>query len=135
MSFFLVQSITFGISIGLTAVNLIKERKEGLIDRTWVAGVNVTEIIIAQVVTQFFILLVQISLVVVVIVYGFKVSVCVCVHVCIRGVCVCVHVCVCVVCACVCMRGVCVHVCVCVVCVCVCVYVCDNFFPDIQQAY
>lgn len=68
-----ITSITFGISIGLTAVNLIKERKEGLIDRTWVAGVNVTEIIIAQVVTQFFILLVQISLVVVVIVYGFKI--------------------------------------------------------------
>eukprot|EP00731_Ephydatia_muelleri_P031186 Em0022g700a len=68
-----ITSITFGISIGLTAVNLINERKEGLIDRTWVAGVNVTEIIIAQVVTQFFILLVQISLVVVVILYGFKI--------------------------------------------------------------
>ena len=54
-------------------MNLINERKEGLIDRTWVAGVNVTEIIIAQVVTQFFILLVQISLVVVVILYGFKI--------------------------------------------------------------
>lgn len=67
-------SVTFGISIGLTAVSLIVERNEGLIDRTWVAGVNVTEIIIAQVVTQFFILLVQIILMVVVVVYAFKVS-------------------------------------------------------------
>jgi len=55
-------------------VSLIVERNEGLIDRTWVAGVNVTEIIIAQVVTQFFILLVQIILMVVIVVYAFKVS-------------------------------------------------------------
>lgn len=66
--------MTFGISIGLTAVALIVERNEGLIDRTWVAGVNVTEIIIAQVVTQFFILLVQIILLVVIVLYAFKVS-------------------------------------------------------------
>lgn len=66
--------MTFGISIGLTAVTLIVERNEGLIDRTWVAGVNVTEIIIAQVVTQFFILLVQIILLVVIALYAFKVS-------------------------------------------------------------
>ncbi len=64
----------FGISIGLTAVSLIRERKEGLIDRTWVAGVNVTEIIIAQVVTQLFILIVQIILVLVVVLYAFKAS-------------------------------------------------------------
>lgn len=68
------HSMTFGISIGLTAVALIVERNEGLIDRTWVAGVNVTEIIIAQVVTQFFILLVQIILLVVIVLYAFKVS-------------------------------------------------------------
>ena len=68
------HSIMFGIAIGLTAVALIIERKEGLIDRTWVAGVNVTEIIIAQVVTQLFILVVQIILVVVVIIYAFEVS-------------------------------------------------------------
>ena len=70
--------MTFGISIGLTAVALIVERNEGLIDRTWVAGVNVTEIIIAQVVTQFFILLVQIILLVVIVLYAFKVSLFMC---------------------------------------------------------
>lgn len=67
-------SITLGMSIGLTAVTLIVERNEGLIDRTWVAGVNATEIILAQVVTQLCILVVQITLMVTVIVYGFKVG-------------------------------------------------------------
>lgn len=49
------------------------ERNEGLIDRTWVAGVNVVEIIIAQVVTQFCILLVQMVVLVTVLIFGFKV--------------------------------------------------------------
>lgn len=67
------SSIAFGISIGLCAIALIVERNEGLIDRTWVAGVNVTEIIIAQVFTQFFILLVQMALLIVILIFGFKV--------------------------------------------------------------
>ena len=53
---------------------LIVERNEGLIDRTWVAGVNAAEIIIAQVITQFFILVVQIVLLLAVAVFGFRVS-------------------------------------------------------------
>ena len=66
-------SIAFGISIGLCAIALITERNEGLIDRTWVAGVNVVEIIIAQVFTQFFILIIQMTLLIVVLIFGFKV--------------------------------------------------------------
>ena len=54
---------------------LIQERKEGLMDRTWVAGVNVAEIIISQVVTQFFILLVQIILMLVFVLWVFQVGV------------------------------------------------------------
>jgi ABC-type multidrug transport system permease subunit len=42
-------------------------------DRTWVAGVNVAEIIISQVVTQFFILLVQIILMLVFVLWVFQV--------------------------------------------------------------
>ena len=60
----------------MCAIALILERNEGLIDRTWVAGVNVTEIIIAQVFTQFFILLVQMSLLIVVLLFGLKVRDC-----------------------------------------------------------
>jgi ABC-type multidrug transport system permease subunit len=69
----IIASTALGISIGLTAVVLIQERKDGLMDRTWVAGVNVTEIIISQVVTQFFILLVQILLMMVFILWVFKI--------------------------------------------------------------
>ena len=67
-------SVTFGISIALTALSLVTERKEGLIDRTWVAGVNVTEMILSQILTQFFVLLVQIILLVVVVIFAFKVT-------------------------------------------------------------
>ena len=52
---------------------LIVERNEGLIDRTWVAGVNVTEIVISQILTQFFVLFVQTTLLLVVAIFGFKV--------------------------------------------------------------
>jgi len=52
---------------------LIVERNEGLIDRTWVAGVNAAEIVIAQVFSQFFILAIQITLLLVVVIFGFKV--------------------------------------------------------------
>ena len=67
------SSVTFGISIGLTALSFVTERKEGLLDRTWVAGVNVTEMVISQVLTQFFILLVQIFLLVIIVKFAFKV--------------------------------------------------------------
>ena len=70
---FATHSCALGISISLTAVVLIQERKEGLMDRTWVAGVNVTEIIISQVLTQFFILLVQIILMLIFVLWVFKV--------------------------------------------------------------
>lgn len=68
-------STALGISIGLTAVVLIQERKDGLMDRTWVAGVNVAEIIISQVVTQLFILIVQIILMLIFVLWVFKVCV------------------------------------------------------------
>ena len=31
-------SISFGMAIGLTALTFIVEKKEGLLDRSWVAG-------------------------------------------------------------------------------------------------
>ena len=37
----LVRSLIAGFSITLTATQLITERKEGVIDRTWVAGMFV----------------------------------------------------------------------------------------------
>ena len=66
-------SITFGISIGLTAVVLLVERNEGLLDRSWVAGVNVTELLISQVITQFIIIIVQVVLMISITIWAFKV--------------------------------------------------------------
>lgn len=68
-------SITFGLSIGLTAVALLVERNEGLLDRSWVAGVNVAELLISQVMTQFIIIIVQIALLVSITIWAFKVHV------------------------------------------------------------
>ena len=72
--FSLSLSITFGISIGLTALSFVMERKEGLLDRTWVAGVNVTEMVLAQILTQCIILFVQSTILILLVVFAFKVS-------------------------------------------------------------
>ena len=68
-----LSSITFGLSIGLTAVALLVERNEGLLDRSWVAGVNVAELLISQVITQFVIIIFQIVLLVSITLWAFKV--------------------------------------------------------------
>lgn len=34
-----VCSITFYLAVGLTALSFVLERKEGLLDRCWVAGI------------------------------------------------------------------------------------------------
>ena len=58
------------------------ERKEGLLDRSWVAGVNVAELLISQVITQLIIIIVQISLMVSITLWGFKVRLAIysCIH-------------------------------------------------------
>lgn len=61
------------MAIGLTALSFVIERKEGLIDRTWVAGVNVTEMVVAQILTQCLILFVQTTLLIVIVKFAFKV--------------------------------------------------------------
>ena len=49
------------------------ERKEGLLDRTWVAGVNVTEMVLAQILTQCIILFVQSTAMILLVVFAFRV--------------------------------------------------------------
>ena len=55
-------TISFGISVGLTAISLIVERKEGLLDRGWVVGVGVVEMVTAQLLLNSVVLLIQITL-------------------------------------------------------------------------
>ena len=55
-------TISFGISVALTAISLIVERKEGLLDRGWVVGVGVVEMVTAQLLLNSVVLLVQITM-------------------------------------------------------------------------
>ena len=61
-------------SINLCAIVLIVERKEGLLDRTWMAGVNTTELILSHLLIQTCILLVQTTILLGVSIYGIQVN-------------------------------------------------------------
>ena len=54
-----ILSITYFMAVGLTSLSFIIERKEGLLERSWVAGVTASEVMIAHVVAQFVVMMVQ----------------------------------------------------------------------------
>ncbi|PVD27772.1 hypothetical protein C0Q70_12944 [Pomacea canaliculata] len=58
----ILLSISFFMAIGLTALAFVLEKKEGLYERNLVSGVNPAEVMIAHVLTQFLVLVVQVSL-------------------------------------------------------------------------
>jgi len=68
-----ILSITYFMAVGLTALSFIIERKEGLLERSWVAGVTATEVMLAHVVAQFAVMLVQVALVLIFMIYVFEV--------------------------------------------------------------
>jgi ABC-type multidrug transport system ATPase subunit/ABC-type multidrug transport system permease subunit len=70
----LIIAIEFGIAIGLTAFSFIIERNEGLLERTLAAGINVMQMVVAQVAVQIVVLVGQTILMAVVLIYGFKVA-------------------------------------------------------------
>lgn len=57
-----VLSIGFLSAVALTALTLITERKEGLLDRSLVAGVKPWEFLLSHLMTQFFVMIVQVLL-------------------------------------------------------------------------
>ncbi|XP_028845896.1 ABC transporter G family member 23 [Denticeps clupeoides] len=57
-----VLSITFYLAVGLTALSFVLERKEGLLDRCWVAGVSSLETMLAHLFSQLLVISVQILL-------------------------------------------------------------------------
>ncbi|KAK5882754.1 hypothetical protein CesoFtcFv8_021307 [Champsocephalus esox] len=67
-----VLSITFFLAVGLTALSFVIERKEGLMDRCWVAGVSCVETMLAHFFSQLFIISVQILLLLLFILLVFK---------------------------------------------------------------
>uniref|UniRef100_A0A8C5HRI7 ABC transporter G family member 23-like n=3 Tax=Gouania willdenowi TaxID=441366 RepID=A0A8C5HRI7_GOUWI len=67
-----VLSITFYLAVGLTALSFVLERKEGLLDRCWVAGVSSLETLLAHLFSQLFVISVQIILLLLFILLVFK---------------------------------------------------------------
>lgn len=67
-----VLSITFYLALGLTALSFVLERKEGLLDRCWVAGVSSVEMMLAHLFSQLFVISVQIILLLLFILLVFK---------------------------------------------------------------
>ncbi|KAG7177683.1 ABC transporter G family member 20-like [Homarus americanus] len=60
-----ILTITYFMAVGLTALSFIIERKEGLLDRSWVSGVQSSEVMTAHLATQMLVMLVQIALILV----------------------------------------------------------------------
>lgn len=58
-------SIIFFSAIGLTALIFVVEKKEGLLERGWIAGVTTVELMLAHIIVKFFIQFIQIILMVV----------------------------------------------------------------------
>ena len=69
-----ILSITFFMAVGLTSISFIIERREGLLDRSWIAGVTSVEVMLAHVVAQFVVMVVQASLVLIFMILVFQVS-------------------------------------------------------------
>ncbi|TSU37048.1 ABC transporter G family member 20 [Bagarius yarrelli] len=67
-----VLSITFYLAVGLTALSFVLERKEGLLDRCWVAGVSSLETMLAHLFSQLLVISVQIILLLLFILLVFK---------------------------------------------------------------
>ena len=61
----MMVSIIFFLAIGLTALIFVVEKKEGLFERSWIAGVTTIEMMIAHVIVKLFIQLFQITLMIV----------------------------------------------------------------------
>ncbi|XP_051868225.1 ABC transporter G family member 20 [Pristis pectinata] len=57
-----ILSITFFLALGLTTLSFVIERREGLMDRGWVAGVRSLEVMLAHTISQLVTMTVQIIL-------------------------------------------------------------------------
>lgn len=69
-----IDSIVFFLAVALTSSALIIERMEGLLDRSWVAGVSPGEILFSHVVTQFVVMCGQTALVLIFMILVFGVE-------------------------------------------------------------
>ena len=58
----IILCITYFMAVGLTAISIIMEFREGTMERCWVAGVKPFEVVASHVSSQFGIMLVQVTL-------------------------------------------------------------------------
>lgn len=58
----MIVNIAFASSIGLTALAFVVDKREGTMDRTWSSGVRAGEVLLGHIIIQFFVLLIQVSL-------------------------------------------------------------------------
>lgn len=58
----LILGVSHFLAVGLTALCLVMDRKEGLLERSFVAGVKAYQIILSHIIIQFVIILIQILL-------------------------------------------------------------------------
>ena len=61
----MMVSIIFFVSIGLTALLLVIEKKEGLLERSWSSGVTIVEIMLSHIIVKFFTQVIQVVLLII----------------------------------------------------------------------
>ncbi|CAF1059337.1 unnamed protein product [Rotaria sp. Silwood1] len=68
-------SIIFFLAIGLTGLIFVIEKKEGLLERTWITGVTTIEVMLAHISVKFFIQIIQVILLLTFTHYIFKIEI------------------------------------------------------------
>ncbi|OQR77411.1 ABC transporter G family member 20-like, partial [Tropilaelaps mercedesae] len=69
----IILSITYIMAVGLTAISIIMETREGTMERCWVAGVRPFEVVVSHVYSQFCVMVVQVTLLLIFIFLVFKI--------------------------------------------------------------
>jgi ABC-type multidrug transport system permease subunit len=68
-------SIIYFLAIGLTGLMFVVEKKEGLLERSWISGVTTVEIMLSHMIVKFLIQIIQIILLVIFAHFIFKVCI------------------------------------------------------------
>jgi ABC-type multidrug transport system permease subunit len=71
----IMVTIIFTITIGLTGLMFVIEKKEGLLDRSWVAGVHTIEIMAAHITAKLIIMSIQIAFLLVISIFVFNIRI------------------------------------------------------------
>ena len=70
----MVRCVVFILAVGLTALSFVSEKKEGVMERTIMAGVRIYEILMTQIFVQIFVLFVQIVILLIIIFLIFSIE-------------------------------------------------------------